>query len=184
MRTKIHQTQRTTNRPFKFVRRQAQSFIAGHNGNNGKRGGHLPPIANSSIVDWVSCEYSFNYVPFSGRNFATIYDIDQRTAVNSFAIAMSHYCAATIGAIIVDIASTKCGERHIQSQTWLHRVSLIALSRVTTDQRRVRWTQHLVIERGCQTDPSNTTLKPQSHRAYDQVTTYLRPKHVGIVGKS
>ena len=25
---------------------------------------------------------------------------------------------------------------------------------------------------------------PQSHRAYDQVTTYLRPKNVGIVGKS
>ena len=27
-------------------------------------------------------------------------------------------------------------------------------------------------------------LKPQSHRAYDQVTAYLRPKNVGIVGKS
>ena len=27
-------------------------------------------------------------------------------------------------------------------------------------------------------------VKPQSHRAYDQVTTYLRPKNVGIVGKS
>ena len=27
-------------------------------------------------------------------------------------------------------------------------------------------------------------LKPQSHRAYDQVTTYLRPKNVGIGGKS
>ena len=27
-------------------------------------------------------------------------------------------------------------------------------------------------------------LKPQSHRAYDQVTTYLRLKHVGIEGKS
>ena len=32
----------------------------------------------------------------------------------------------------------------------------------------------------CQTG----VLNPQSHRAYDQVTTYLRPKHVGIVGKS
>ena len=27
-------------------------------------------------------------------------------------------------------------------------------------------------------------LKPQSHRAYDQVTTYLRPENVEIVGKS
>ena len=27
-------------------------------------------------------------------------------------------------------------------------------------------------------------LKPQSHRAYDQVTTCLRPKNVGIMGKS
>ena len=28
------------------------------------------------------------------------------------------------------------------------------------------------------------TPKPQSHRAYDQVTTYLRRENVGIVGKS
>ena len=27
-------------------------------------------------------------------------------------------------------------------------------------------------------------LKPQSHQAYDQVTTYLRPKNVAIDGKS
>ena len=27
-------------------------------------------------------------------------------------------------------------------------------------------------------------LKPQSHRAYDQVTTYLRSKNVRIVGQS
>ena len=27
-------------------------------------------------------------------------------------------------------------------------------------------------------------LKPQSHQAYDQATTYLRPKNVGIVGQS
>ena len=27
-------------------------------------------------------------------------------------------------------------------------------------------------------------LKPQSHRAYDEVTTYLPPTNVGIVGKS
>ena len=27
-------------------------------------------------------------------------------------------------------------------------------------------------------------LTPQSHRAYDQVTTYLRPKNVGIESKS
>ena len=27
-------------------------------------------------------------------------------------------------------------------------------------------------------------FKTQSHRAYDQVTTYLRSKHVAIVGKS
>ena len=28
------------------------------------------------------------------------------------------------------------------------------------------------------------TSKAQSHRTYDQVRTYLRPKNVGIVGKS
>ena len=30
----------------------------------------------------------------------------------------------------------------------------------------------------------STLLKPQSHRVYDQVTTYLRPENVGIVGKT
>ena len=29
-----------------------------------------------------------------------------------------------------------------------------------------------------------STVKPQLHQAYDQVTTYLRLKHVAIVGKS
>ena len=31
---------------------------------------------------------------------------------------------------------------------------------------------------------STIMLKPQSHRTYDQVTTYLRSKNVGIVGQS
>ena len=59
----------------------------------------------------------------------------------------------------------------IQSVPWITGISPRRLT-ITITIKALRWR-----------NDEWHSLKPH-HRAYDQVTTYLRPKNVGIVGKS
>ena len=63
------------------------------------------------------------------------------------------------------------------SESWTHRRKNVRLVAEVVGDRQGKISRSKVMV-------MFKTPKPQSHRAYDKVTTYLQPENGGIVGKS